>query len=132
MLLSIKTGTGGRHGIRCDCVRESRAGDIAREAKEGRSQNSGYRKVGLRESDKKFVRLSRGLSGCFGCPYYAYNRRSEGYIIPGMAEKEMYVSEAFAMGRNAMEQGVAGKKDECRGAGRRSSEENPQKKSKGF
>ena len=44
----------------------------------------------------------------------------------------MYVSEAFAMGRNAMEQGVAGKKDECRGAGRRSSEENPQKKSKGF
>ena len=34
---------------------------------------------------------------------------SEGYIIPSMAEKEMYVYEAVAVGRKAMEQGVAGR-----------------------
>jgi malate dehydrogenase (oxaloacetate-decarboxylating) len=34
---------------------------------------------------------------------------SEGYIIPSMEEKEMYVREAVAVGRKAMEQGVAGR-----------------------
>ncbi len=34
---------------------------------------------------------------------------SEGYIIPSMEEKEMYVYEAVAVGRTAMEQGVAGR-----------------------
>ncbi len=35
---------------------------------------------------------------------------SEEYIIPSMAEKEMYVSEAVAVGKKAIEQGVAGEK----------------------
>jgi malate dehydrogenase (oxaloacetate-decarboxylating) len=35
---------------------------------------------------------------------------SEGYIIPSMEEREMYVYEAVAVARKAMEQGVAGRK----------------------
>ncbi len=34
---------------------------------------------------------------------------SEGYIIPSLEEKEMYVYEAVAVGRTVMEQRVAGR-----------------------